>query len=106
MYTLKLKSAEKNCFKFYNSLISQDIPYTLFSIKKKKNFYSVIRSPHANKNSQEQFNLIYFKHILKIKNPKLDTKDSFYSLKHSLLQDQNISGSIYETKKINFFSFF
>ena len=106
MYTLKLKSAEKNCFKFYNSLVSQDISYTVFSIKNKKSFYSVIRSPHANKNSQEQFNLIYFKHILKINTQNINKQECFYALKHSLLQDQNISGSIYETKKINFFSFF
>ena len=106
MYLLKLKSAEKNCFKFYNSLVSQDISYTLFSIKRKKSFYSIIRSPHANKNSQEQFNLIYFKHILKINKCTVDTQNTFCILKNSLLQDQNISGSIYETKKINFFSFF
>jgi ribosomal protein S10 len=101
MFTLKLKTAEKNLFKLYQKFINNNIKYSLFSLHKTKHFQSVIRSPHANKNSQEQFQLVYFKHILKI--PK---ENNFKILKHSLIQDQSISGSIYETKKIKFTSFF
>lgn len=98
-YTLKIKSAEKNCFKVYNYILTQNIKCNVFSIKQTKNSYSVIRSPHANKNSQEQFNLLYYKHIIKIKTENA----RFKTLKNSLIQNQNISGSIHEKKKNQIF---
>ena len=103
MYILKLKTAEKNLFKLYKILIHSDTIYQVFSIKNTKHFHSVIRSPHANKNSQEQFYQVFFKHVVKV-NKKQNI--NFNELKNSLLQDQNIFGSISELKIIQFNSFF
>ena len=103
MYVIKLKTAEKNFLKLYLKSLLTNNKYNLFSLKKTKHFESVIRSPHANKNSQEQFHLVYFKHIIKL---STNNKIQFYEIKQSLFQDYHISGSIQETKTISFNSFF
>jgi small subunit ribosomal protein S10 len=59
---------------------------SLFSLPKKKKSYCVLRSPHVNKDSREQFETIVYKQVIAIRNtnnklfdpiPVIDLIDKF-----------------------------
>jgi len=73
---------------------------------KHKYFYKVIRSPHVNKNSQEDFNLVYYNYTTKI-SPKTQALKTLESkIKFFLMQTDLLSGRILKKKTIKFNSFF
>jgi ribosomal protein S10 len=51
----KNKKSVENCFLFFSKSIRYDVIKKYFRKKKKKNVLTILKSPHVNKNAQEQF---------------------------------------------------
>lgn len=76
-------SQNKNSLeKFYTFLLKKQKNIITIPIKNKKNHFSILKSPHVNKNAQEQFGFKFFSKKLKLYfPPNIDYLKHFVMLK-------------------------
>ena len=63
----------KNQFKILN------LKYALFNLPKKKKRVTLLKSPHVNKTAREQFEIRFYKTIIKINSTNLINNPNFFS---------------------------
>ena len=72
---LNIKTLNLNSFNIYRHFLEKsfkllNFEYTFFVLPKKRKRITLLRSPHVNKTSREQFEIHYYKGIFQIKNLK------------------------------------
>jgi len=72
-YQLKIKSLSKDSLNLYKEFLKItlkkiNINFSLFNLPTKKKRITLLKSPHVNKSSREQFEIKYFNTIIQIKN--------------------------------------
>jgi small subunit ribosomal protein S10 len=72
-YQLKIKSLSKDSLNLYKEFLKItlkkiNINFSLFNLPIKKKRITLLKSPHVNKSSREQFEIKYFNTIFQIKN--------------------------------------
>jgi len=72
-YQLKIKSLSQESLNLYKEFLKItlkkiNINFSLFNLPTKKKRITLLKSPHVNKSSREQFEIKYFNTIIQIKN--------------------------------------
>jgi len=78
-YQLKIKSLSQESLNLYKEFLKItlkkiNINFSLFNLPTKKKRITLLKSPHVNKSSREQFEIKYFNTIIQVKsilNPNL-----------------------------------
>jgi len=89
---ISLKSFESELIQRASSEILEMIPsewkYSQFSFPRKIKKFTVLRSPHIDKKSREQFQIEYYKNIIKLKKETNDFEESFHLFLENLKQSK------------------
>ena len=72
-YQLKIKSLSQDSLNLYKEFLKItlkkiNINFSLFNLPTKKKRITLLKSPHVNKSSREQFEIKYFNTIIQVKN--------------------------------------
>ena len=71
-YQIKIKSLHKESVKLYINFLQKmlrkiRVNFSIIALPKKKNRVTLLKSPHVNKSVREQFEIRYYRTLLKIK---------------------------------------
>ena len=71
-YQIKIKSLHKESVKLYINFLQKmlrkiKVNFSIIALPEKKNRVTLLKSPHVNKSSREQFEIRYYRTLLKIK---------------------------------------
>ena len=71
-YQIKIKSLHKESVKLYINFLQKmlrkiKVNFSIIALPEKKNRVTLLKSPHVNKGAREQFEIRYYRTLLKIK---------------------------------------
>jgi|TARA_B100000242_G_scaffold272899_1_gene226124 small subunit ribosomal protein S10 len=71
-YQIKIKSLHKESVKLYINFLQKmlrkiKVNFSIIALPEKKNRVTLLKSPHVNKSAREQFEIRYYRTLLKIK---------------------------------------
>ena len=71
-YQIKIKSLHKESVKLYINFLQKmlrkiKVNFSIIALPEKKNRVTLLKSPHVNKSAREQFEIIYYRTLLKIR---------------------------------------
>jgi len=71
-YQIKIKSLHKDSVKLYINFLQKmlrkiKVNFSIIALPEKKNRVTLLKSPHVNKSAREQFEIRYYRTLLKIK---------------------------------------
>ena len=70
-YQIKIKSLHKESVKLYINFLQKmlrkiKVNFSIIALPEKKNRVTLLKSPHVNKSAREQFEIRYYRTLLKI----------------------------------------
>ena len=71
-YQIKIKSLHKESVKLYINFLQKTlrkikVNFSIIALPEKRNRVTLLKSPHVNKSAREQFEIRYYRTLLKIK---------------------------------------